>query len=59
VSAIGLLAGIGFTVSLLIVELSYEESQALADAKVGVLTASLIASFFAVLLLRVRTSRIN
>jgi NhaA family Na+:H+ antiporter len=59
VSAIGLLAGIGFTVSLLIVELSYEESQALADAKVGVLAASLIASFFAVLLLRVRTSRIN
>ena len=59
VSAIGLLAGIGFTVSLLLVELSYEGSQALADAKVGVLTASLIASFFAILLLRVRTSRIN
>jgi NhaA family Na+:H+ antiporter len=59
VSAIGLLAGIGFTVSLLIVELSYEESQALADAKVGVLAASFFASIFAIILLRVRTSRIS
>jgi NhaA family Na+:H+ antiporter len=58
VSAIGLLAGIGFTVSLLIVELSYEESQALADAKVGVLTASVVASFLAVMLLRIRARRI-
>jgi Na+:H+ antiporter, NhaA family len=59
VSAIGLLAGIGFTVSLLIVELSYEESQALADAKVGVLAASLVASLFAIILLRFRTLRIS
>ena len=58
VSAIGLLAGIGFTVSLLIVELSYEESQVLADAKVGVLTASVVASILAVILLRIRTRRI-
>jgi NhaA family Na+:H+ antiporter len=58
VSAIGLLAGIGFTVSLLIVELSYEESQALADAKVGVLTASVVASILAIMLLRIRSRRI-
>jgi NhaA family Na+:H+ antiporter len=58
VSAIGLLAGIGFTVSLLIVELSYEESQALADAKVGVLTASVVASILAIMLLRIRARRI-
>lgn len=55
VSAIGLLAGIGFTVSLLIVELSYEQSQALSDAKVGVLAASVIASLLAVALLRIQS----
>lgn len=59
VSAIGLLAGIGFTVSLLIVELSYEQSSALADAKVGVLAASVIASALAILLLRLRSAQIN
>jgi NhaA family Na+:H+ antiporter len=57
VGAIGLLAGIGFTVSLLIVELSYEESQSLADAKVGVLAASVIASLLAVILLRIQTRK--
>jgi NhaA family Na+:H+ antiporter len=57
VSAIALLAGIGFTVSLLIVELSYEESQLLADAKVGVLAASVVASLFAVLLLRIQSRK--
>ena len=57
VSAIGLLAGIGFTVSLLIVELSYEDSQLLEDAKVGVLAASLVASLLAVALLRIRSRK--
>ncbi|CAB4548929.1 unannotated protein [freshwater metagenome] len=57
VSAIALLAGIGFTVSLLIVELSYEESQLLADAKVGVLAASVASSLLAVLLLRIQTRK--
>lgn len=59
VSAIGLLAGIGFTVSLLIVELSYEQSQALSDAKVGVLAASVIASLLAVALLRIQSRKIT
>jgi NhaA family Na+:H+ antiporter len=54
--AIGLLAGIGFTVSLLIAELSYADSQTLiADAKVGILAASLLASVCAVIALRLRT----
>ena len=57
VSAIALLAGIGFTVSLLIVELSYEDSQLLADAKVGVLAASVVASLLAVLLLRIQSRK--
>ena len=59
VSAIGLLAGIGFTVSLLIVELSYEKSQALSDAKVGVFAASVIASLLAVALLRIQSRKIS
>jgi NhaA family Na+:H+ antiporter len=59
VSAIGLLAGIGFTVSLLIVELSYEKSQVLSDAKVGVLAASVIASLLAVALLRIQSRKIS
>ena len=59
VSAIGLLAGIGFTVSLLIVELSYESAQSLSDAKVGVLAASVIASLLAVALLRIQSKKIS
>jgi NhaA family Na+:H+ antiporter len=59
VSAIGLLAGIGFTVSLLIVELSYEDARLLADAKIGVLTASVIASVLAILLLRLRSRKVK
>lgn len=59
VSAVGLLAGIGFTVSLLIVELSYEQEQALADAKVGVLAASVIASIFAIVLMKFSSARVG
>lgn len=60
VISIGFLAGIGFTVSLLIAELSYAESKVLmADAKVGILMGSLIASVLAVLVLRIRTRAIN
>lgn len=59
VSAVGLLAGIGFTVSLLIVELSYEQEQALADAKVGVLAASVIASILAIVLMKFSSARVG
>jgi Na+/H+ antiporter NhaA len=45
-------AGIGFTVSLLIADISYAGA-ALADAKVGILAASLLASSFAWLVFRV------
>ncbi len=59
VSAVGLLAGIGFTVSLLIVELSYDQEQALADAKVGVLAASVIASILAIILMKITSARVS
>lgn len=57
--AICFLAGIGFTVSLLIAELSFENSlQLMADAKVGILCASILSSFFAIVVLRIRAKQI-
>jgi NhaA family Na+:H+ antiporter len=50
--AVGLLAGIGFTVSLLIAELAYKESELLlANAKVGILSATLGAGVLSALVL--------
>jgi NhaA family Na+:H+ antiporter len=54
-AAVGLLAGIGFTVSLLIAELAYEGAPTLlADAKVGILTATLGAALLSAVVLRRR-----
>ena len=48
VAAVGLLAGIGFTVALLITELAYYDDMARLDsAKIAVLTASVIAAILA------------
>ncbi|HEX6111643.1 MAG TPA: Na+/H+ antiporter NhaA [Geminicoccaceae bacterium] len=44
VAGIGLLAGIGFTMSLFIANLAFAEPALLAQAKIGVLAASLVAS---------------
>lgn len=50
--AVGLLAGIGFTVSLLIAELAYEDApELLNEAKVGVLSATLGAAVLSGLVL--------
>ncbi len=55
VGAVGVLAGIGFTVALLITELAYEsEPSRLESAKVAVLTASVIAAALAAVVLRLR-----
>ncbi len=55
VVAIGLLAGIGFTVSLLIAELAFEYgSPQSSSAKVAILGASLIAALLAIVALRIR-----
>ncbi len=52
VAAVGVLAGIGFTVSLLIAELAFEEdAQLLTDAKVGILSASFGAALLSALVL--------
>ncbi|HBJ72588.1 MAG TPA: Na+/H+ antiporter NhaA, partial [Actinobacteria bacterium] len=54
VAAVGVLAGVGFTVALLIAELAYEGTALLADAKLAVLVASLIAGAFASIVLLAR-----
>jgi len=52
VIAVGVLAGIGFTVSLLIAELAFEEDpQLLTDAKVGILAATFGAAVLSALVL--------
>jgi hypothetical protein len=48
------LAGIGFTVALFIAELSFTDERHLAEAKIGILIASVAAATLGVLLLVVR-----
>jgi NhaA family Na+:H+ antiporter len=58
IGVVGLLAGIGFTVSLLITELAFEdEPTLLAEAKIGVLAATLAAAFAASIALAVLRHR--
>jgi NhaA family Na+:H+ antiporter len=55
VAAVGVLAGVGFTVALLIAELGFADDTLLLDsAKAAVLAASVIAALAAALLLRAR-----
>jgi len=55
IATVGLLAGIGFTVALLISELAYPGAPAETDsAKVAVLTASVIAAVLATVAIRAR-----
>jgi Na+:H+ antiporter, NhaA family len=51
-AAVGVLAGIGFTVSLLITSLAFTDSASIADAKLGVLAASLAAGTVGYFLLK-------
>jgi NhaA family Na+:H+ antiporter len=58
VFAVASLAGIGFTVSLLIGELAFEGDRALTDGvKAAVLTGSFIAAVLATVLLKIRNSK--
>ncbi len=54
VGAIGVLAGVGFTVALLIAELAYEGSELLASAKMAVLMGSVVAGLLAAIVLASR-----
>ncbi|HVQ86568.1 MAG TPA: Na+/H+ antiporter NhaA, partial [Actinomycetes bacterium] len=52
---LALLSGIGFTVSLLIAELAYtHQPERLADAKIAILLASLVAALLAAVVLQLR-----
>ncbi|UUU32066.1 Na+/H+ antiporter NhaA [Streptomyces sp. CA-210063] len=58
VFAVASLAGIGFTVSLLIGELAFEDDRTLTDGvKAAVLTGSLIAAVLATVLLKMRNAK--
>ncbi|CAL9511937.1 Na+/H+ antiporter NhaA [Streptomyces pilosus] len=58
VFAVASLAGIGFTVSLLIGELAFEGDPSMTDSvKAAVLTGSLIAAVIATVLLKIRNAR--
>ncbi|MEW1963037.1 Na+/H+ antiporter NhaA [Microbacterium sp. NPDC077644] len=58
IAGVGILAGIGFTVSLLVAELSFAAGSEAADhAKVAVLTASVVAAAVASVLLGARNRR--
>jgi len=58
VFAVATLAGIGFTVSLLIGELAFEGDAALTDeVKAAVLTGSVIAALLATVLLKIRNAK--
>jgi NhaA family Na+:H+ antiporter len=54
VAGVGVLGGVGFTVSLLVAELSYSDGVRLTDAKAAVLLASASASLLAAAVLGVR-----
>lgn len=57
-AGVGLLAGIGFTVSLLVAELSFAPGSTAYDhAKVAILTASVLAALLATVLLTARNRR--
>jgi len=58
IAGVGLLAGIGFTVSLLIAELSFADgSPHTDDAKIAIMAASLVASLLAATVLCARNRR--
>ncbi|MEX2374796.1 MAG: Na+/H+ antiporter NhaA, partial [Dehalococcoidia bacterium] len=52
VLGIGVLGGIGFTVSLLITELSFTEASLIVDAKLGIIFASALAGLIGFFILR-------
>ncbi len=53
VVGIGLLGGMGFTVSLFITGLAFEDAELVSEAKVGILTASVIAGLAGYAFLRI------
>ena len=59
VFAVGLIAGIGFTVALFVTELSYDQEALLAQAKVGIFIASVVAGVLGLLMLYISAERLR
>jgi NhaA family Na+:H+ antiporter len=59
VFAIGLIAGIGFTVALFVTELSFETEMLLTQAKVGIFVASVLAGVIGLAMLYAASGRIS
>lgn len=59
ISGIGLLAAIGFTMSLFITDLAFEDETFMIQAKIGILTASLLAGIIGYFYLRIISSRMR
>ena len=59
VFAVGLIAGIGFTVALFVTELSFEQEALLTQAKVGIFVASVAAGILGLLILQLFSSRLS
>lgn len=57
IAGVGVLAGIGFTVSLFIAELAFDDPRALVDAKVAILATSVLAGTAGYLALRAVAAR--
>jgi NhaA family Na+:H+ antiporter len=55
VAGVGMVAGIGFTVSLFITGLAFDDPRQVADAKIGVLVASVLSGIVGFTFLRTRT----
>ena len=55
VFAVGLIAGIGFTVALFVTELSFDDEALLTEAKVGIFLASVVAGLVGLLMMRLIT----
>ncbi len=59
VFAIGLIAGIGFTVALFVTELSFEAELLLTQAKVGIFVASVLAGVIGLVMLYAASGRLS
>lgn len=55
ITGVGLLAAIGFTMSLFITDLAFKDEQLIKQAKLGILTASTIAGLLGYYLLKAKT----
>jgi NhaA family Na+:H+ antiporter len=56
IAGVGLLAGIGFTVSIFIAALAFDDAALIAEAKIGVLSASVVAGIAGYTALRLLTA---